>query len=134
MVENIYDKMIVHLDLVKFATKCSLAISQCVEEGNFDELNFHMENRDRVIGQIQTFQDMIESSIRAVPAEFVTAQFSDIVKAWSHDINHWLEDIKKIDDYILCLLDKEKGKTQKEIAEIFQVKKAYKGYDLSSVR
>jgi hypothetical protein len=134
MIEKIEYLIIRHTDLMDMCTTCSVKMLKAAQAGKVDEADQESINRERLVNIISKVQTTIEDEIKAVSLGEGANYLVSLVKAWSNDIELWLQTVGKLDQEILSALEDEKLKTTQEISSTFQNKEKIKGYNLSTVK
>ncbi len=134
MIEKIEYLIIRHTDLMDMCSTCSKNMLKHAQAGNVDQADQESVNRERLVNIIGKVQSTIEAEIKAYSLAEQADYLVTLVKAWSNDIELWLQSIGKLDQEILSALEDEKQKTTQEISSTFQNKEKIKGYNLNSVK
>lgn len=131
---ELFQHMMVHLDLLDLAQRCSQSMLRAAQNGDVKNVNFLSENRERVIQAITKKQQEVESFTHLIEVKQLSPQIMGILKAWGHDLARWVQEVQAIDEEIVQALEREKSETSKQIGTIFKTKEQFKGYNLNSTK
>lgn len=131
---DLFQHMMIHLDLLDLAQRCTVSMLRSAKLGDVDSVNFLSENRERVIDAISQKQQEIESYTHLIEVKQLNPQMMGILKAWGQDLNQWIQRIQVLDSEIVEELEREKVETSKQIGTIFKTKEVFKGYNLNNTK
>lgn len=134
MIEKIEYLIIRHTDLMDMCSTCSSRMLEAAMAGNVELADQESLNRERLVNIISKVQTSIENEINKTHVTEGSNYLVSLVKAWSNDIEIWLQKVGKLDQEIVSALEEEKQKTTQEISSTFQNKEKIKGYNLNSVK
>lgn len=117
-------KLLNHLmeNVIKITTKC---YDDVIDE-NYEDVESDFETRGKMLDIIMTIQEKLSSA--------PTTKDSDIIIQYNNQLNQLVEQINVIDVKILENLQKERTKTQIQIAKAFKNKENFKGYNLNNIK
>lgn len=117
-------KLLSHLmeNVVRITEKCY----QEVLSENYDHIDENFELRGKMIDIILTIQENLSSA--------PTMKNSKVVQEFNNQFNQLVDYIHEVDNEILLNLEKERSKTQIQIAKTFKNKENFKGYNLNNIK
>lgn len=134
MIDRLIEKLQIFSDRLDQGTKSTNLILKSVNDQNWEGVESHTNNRERLLTIISKEQESIEAIINNIFTEELTPANINIIKSWALDTQNWINRTAIKDDQILEALSRSKDDVTKEIASIFKSKTAFRGYNLNDVR
>jgi len=114
-----------------------IASDQILSSGSISDLesiDFKIENRQRMLKQIEKIQREIEDSIESLNPQDIEKEDVEILKTWMFEINNWVEGQLDLSNQITSVLEEQKAQVTGEICSVYKNKVAVKGYDLNNLK
>jgi hypothetical protein len=123
-----------HLTLLEASLVSTERLLKAARERDVDAADFESQNRERIIGALETIQTDIENEINTLELNSVSKELIQILKSWTEDLNESFEKTLALDKEISSLLNDEKDKTTQEIATIYKARTSHQGYNLNNLK
>lgn len=98
----------------------------CAESGDFEQLNFLVEQRDKLISITQTIHERLTLEQNSMD--------SSIAIEFNNQVNELITKMNEMDEQVLLKLNEERDNMQIEIAKSFKNKENFKGYNLNCLK
>ena len=98
----------------------------CAESKDFEQLNFLVEQRDKLISITQTIHERLTLE--------QTSMDSNIAIEFNNQVNELIEKMNEMDEQVLIKLHEERDNMQIEIAKSFKNKENFRGYNLNCLK
>ena len=126
MEQKFYDLLMRHLSLMDKVKFQSIELyRQCFGE-NTQAISLGVENRQRMVAELNRLQSQIIRDFSSFADE--------ISEYWRQDIEYFIRLITRIDQEMTDVLQFQKDRTVKELADLRQEKDNVKRFNLSSLR
>jgi hypothetical protein len=112
-------------DLINRVVDLTTVCLDLADEGQYEELNSVMDRRGKILDIISVVREKINTN--SLPGDEFISQFNN-------QVSLLINEIIRMDDYIVSCLKDEKEKTQIQIAKTFKNKENLKGYNLNNLK
>ena len=99
---------------------------ECAESGDFEQINFLVEQRDKLISITETIHERL--TLEQMNMD------SSIAIEFNNQVNELIEKMNQMDEQILIKLNEERDNMQIEIAKSFKNKENFRGYNLNCLK
>lgn len=113
-------------NLLESTVKLTNQLMTEVENGNFDRLDFIVEQRGKALTIINHLTEKLHMNTNLKNSKTITL--------YNNQLSQLVELIEQSDDLLLNKLSEESLKTQNQIAKTFKNKENLKGYNLNFIK
>lgn len=134
MIDQLHYSLMYHLSLLEKVEMLSQRILQQATKEDIDLILLEINNRDRLVNVLARIQVKIEEQINQSSIQSPVKGINELLECWKVDLASKIAKIDEIDQQIDQFLHNQKKQLQKDIANVYDVKEKFKGYNLNETR